>query len=194
MGRGSVGSLVCFALAVGAPACTEDPDPTNPTEASSSAASVTSAGGSGGAIAGTGGAGGDNTAMASSSSGVLSDCAVDGIAGQCIDVVLCDAMDDWVSTPGFCPGPAAIQCCTESPTTVENPPVPSGYKFMMQSEVTPDMTSWAVAILHAPIDYPMYSTTTKTFGALDVLARVEWHPPDFLNDHVHRGVTLYEPL
>jgi len=27
-----------------------------------------------------------------------------------------------------------------------------------------------------------------------VLARVEWHPPDFQNSVVHRGVALYEPI
>jgi hypothetical protein len=32
-----------------------------------------------------------------------------------------------------------------------------------------------------------------TFGTLLVLARVEWHPPDFQNHAVHRGVTLYVP-
>ena len=41
--------------------------------------------------------------------------------------------------------------------------------------------------------YPMFSTTIQTFGTLMVLARVEWHPPDFQNSVVHRGVTLYEP-
>jgi hypothetical protein len=27
-----------------------------------------------------------------------------------------------------------------------------------------------------------------------VLARVEWHAPDFQNSAVHRGVTLYQPI
>jgi hypothetical protein len=31
------------------------------------------------------------------------------------------------------------------------------------------------------------------FGTLLVLALVEWHPPDFQNSAVHRGVTLFEP-
>ena len=75
-----------------------------------------------------------------------------------------------------------------------NPPTPTGYKLMMQSEVTPAMTSWAVAILHDPTTYPMFATATMTFGTLMVLARVEWHPPDFQNSAVHRGVTLYEPI
>ena len=65
---------------------------------------------------------------------------------------------------------------------------------MMQSEVTPAMTAWAVDILHDTATYPMFATTTMQFGALTVLARVEWHPPDFQNDAVHRGVTLYEPI
>ena len=35
-------------------------------------------------------------------------CAVDGIPGVCRDVATCEG----TSTSGFCPGPAAIQCCT----------------------------------------------------------------------------------
>jgi hypothetical protein len=64
---------------------------------------------------------------------------------------------------------------------------------MQQSQVTADMTTWAVAILNDPVTYPMFATTTKVFGAQTVLARVEWHPPDFQNSVVHRGVTLYVP-
>jgi hypothetical protein len=37
-------------------------------------------------------------------------CLVDGIVGQCIDVSTCTG--DRVATPGHCPGPANIQCCT----------------------------------------------------------------------------------
>ena len=55
------------------------------------------------------------------------------------------------------------------------------------------MTTWAVMILNDPSDYPMFSTATMLFGTLTVLARVEWHPPDFQNSAIHRGVTLYEP-
>jgi hypothetical protein len=79
------------------------------------------------------------------------------------------------------------------PSVSDNPPVPQGWRLMQQSEVTPEMTAWAVSILNDPVDYPMFSTATQTFGGLMVLARVEWHPPDFQNDVVHRGVTLYEP-
>lgn len=35
-------------------------------------------------------------------------CSVSGEPGVCVDVAECDG----VSTPGLCPGPAAIQCCT----------------------------------------------------------------------------------
>jgi hypothetical protein len=80
------------------------------------------------------------------------------------------------------------------PSTADNPPVPAGYKLMMQSEITAEMTDWAVSILHDPTGYPMFATATKTFGAVTVLLRVEWHPPDFTNNEVHRGVTLYEPV
>jgi hypothetical protein len=199
MQRNATRALFAGALILAA-ACTggEGDDETTTGSSSSIATSSAANGGEGGSgvTTGIGGAGGGATGASSvsSSTGMPSDCAVDGIDGQCMDMAACDAMPGFVSTPGFCPGPANIQCCTDSPTTVDNPPIPSGYKFMMQAEVTPDMTTWAVAILHDPIDYPMFSTTTKTFGALDVLARVEWHPPDFLNMLVHRGVTLYEPI
>ena len=117
-----------------------------------------------------------------------------GESGDCLDTTACAALGDHVSEPGHCAGPASIQCCLKTPAVADNPPTPAGYKLMMQSEVTPAMTTWAVAILHDPVTYPMFSTTTMQFGALLVLARVEWHPPDFQNSVVHRGVTLYEPL
>jgi hypothetical protein len=75
-----------------------------------------------------------------------------------------------------------------------NPPIPAGYKLMPQADVTPDMTTWAVMILNDPVTYPMFATAMMQFGAIAVLARVEWHPPDFQNSVWHRGVTLYEPL
>lgn len=73
-----------------------------------------------------------------------------------------------------------------------NPAVPSGYLLMAQSAVTAAMTSWAVEILCTPSAYPMFATATRVFGTRQVLARVEWHQPDFQNHAVHRGVTLYE--
>ena len=74
-----------------------------------------------------------------------------------------------------------------------NPPIPSGYQLMRQLAVTQPMTAWAVTILRDPQKYPMFSLTVQSFGGLPVLARVEWHAPDFQNRAVHRGVTLYAP-
>ncbi len=120
-------------------------------------------------------------------------CVVSGISGHCITTASCAAMTGYQSTAGHCAGAADIQCCTLTPDVASNPPIPTGYRLMMQSEVTSAMTAWAVAILHDPTTYPMFSTTTMTFGMQPVLARVEWHPPDFNNMTVHRGVTLYVP-
>jgi hypothetical protein len=116
-----------------------------------------------------------------------------GVFGQCISTMACAALGSHTSTPGYCPGPADIECCTVTPNVVDNPPVPAGWQLMPQSAVTPAMTTWAVAILQDPTTYPMFSTAMQTFGSLNVLARVEWHPPDFQNSVIHRGVTLYEP-
>jgi hypothetical protein len=120
-------------------------------------------------------------------------CSVDGDLGSCMTVSACAALTGYTSTPGYCPGPADIECCAPTPNVADNPPIPAGYQLMPQADVTAAMTSWAVSILNDPTDYPMLSTATQTFGTLTVLARVEWHPPDFQNGVVHRGVTLYEP-
>jgi hypothetical protein len=79
------------------------------------------------------------------------------------------------------------------PDLSQNPPIPAGWQLLQQSQVTSEMTAWAVMILNDPTDYPMFSTATMTFGGLTIMARVEWHPPDFQNGVIHRGVTLYEP-
>ncbi|MEP6859622.1 MAG: hypothetical protein ABJE66_03325 [Deltaproteobacteria bacterium] len=120
-------------------------------------------------------------------------CAYEGAPGACVATTSCAAIVNHSAFPGLCPGPANIQCCVETPSVANNPPTPVGYKLMMQAEVTPEMTTWAVMILDDPMDYPMFATATMVFGALTVLARVEWHPPDFQNSAIHRGVTLYEP-
>lgn len=78
-------------------------------------------------------------------------------------------------------------------TTLNNPPIPSGYRLFKQLAVTPAMTEWAVHLLHDAANYPMFAQVTRSFGTVELLARVEWHPPDFQNGEVHRGVTLYEP-
>jgi hypothetical protein len=120
-------------------------------------------------------------------------CESSGAPGVCITTSACAAWSDHTAFPGQCPGPADIQCCILTPSTADNPPTPPGYVLMPQAEVTSAMTSWAVMILDEPVTYPMFSTAMMEFGSLDVLARVEWHPPDFQNSVVHRGVTLYVP-
>jgi len=121
-------------------------------------------------------------------------CSWGGAPGECMTLPACAAIANHTSFSGECPGPASIECCITTPNTTDNPPTPAGYELMQQSQVTAAMTTWAVAILNDPTTYPMFSTTTMTFGTLTVLARVEWHPPDFQNSVVHRGVTLYEPI
>lgn len=115
-----------------------------------------------------------------------------GAPGTCVTVAACAALGAHQSTPGRCPGPSEVQCCTKVPSVADNPPPPAGVRLMKQADVTPEMTAWAVEILHDPVTYPMFSTTTRAFGALTVIARVEWHPPDFQNGAIHRGVTLYD--
>lgn len=133
--------------------------------------------------AGGGGAGHD--------SGAKPECEWGGAPGKCATAPACAAIADHSSEPGSCS--AGLACCIDTPDLADNPPIPAGYQLMMQSQVTPAMTSWAVAILHDHASYPMYATTTRLFGTLKVLALVEWHPPDFQNGVVHRGVTLFVP-
>ena len=71
---------------------------------------------------------------------------------------------------------------------VTNPPVPGGWKYMVQSDVTPEMTAWAVAILNDPTTYPMFACTTRYFDGFKwTLARVEHH------SNASRGVSLFKP-
>jgi hypothetical protein len=105
----------------------------------------------------------------------------------------CAALGAHTSYPGYCPGPADIECCAKTPNVADNPPIPTGWILMQQSAVTPAMTTWAVMILNDPTAYPMFSTVMMYFGTQLVMARVEWHPPDFQNSVIHRGVTLYVP-
>lgn len=62
-------------------------------------------GGTGGATSaggtGNGGAGGEGWGA----------CNVDGVHGECVDVA--DCTGDYAPTPGYCPGPANVQCCTK---------------------------------------------------------------------------------
>jgi hypothetical protein len=120
------------------------------------------------------------------------ECQWGGAPGKCLSASACTAIADHSPEPGSCP--AALECCIDTPDIADNPPIPAGHKLMMQSQVTAAMTAWAVMILHDPVTWPMYATTTQTFGTLSVLALVEWHPPDFQNHIVHRGVTLFVPI
>ena len=126
--------------------------------------------------------------------GGVTSCEWGGAPGQCLPVSACAVIAGHSSEVGSCPGPANIQCCIVTPAVADNPPIPAGYQLMTQAQVTAAMTNWAVMILDDPADYPMFATTTQTFGTQLVLARVEWHPPDFQNGVVHRGVTLYIPI
>ena len=131
--------------------------------------------------------------LADASADASGACEVYGAPGDCITTTACASMSEHTSYAGHCPGAASIECCIVTPSTANNPPTPAGYALMQQQDVTAAMTTWAVAILNDPTTYPMFSTTTMTFGTQLVLARVEWHPPDSNNETVHRGVTLYEP-
>lgn len=84
------------------------------------------------------------------------------------------------------------ESCPRKSEVAKNPPVPTGWVQVEQSSVTPEMTAWATEIVKNRKAYPMCSSTTQTFGGVTFLARVEWHPPDFNVEAVHRGVTLYE--
>ncbi len=141
-----------------------------------------------------GGGVGDEAGGAGDAGDAGNGCSYSGAPGECIAVTACAALSDHTSFAGLCPGPASIECCIVTPSTADNPPIPTGYMLMAQSQVTSAMTAWAVQILDDPAMYPMFATAMQTFGTLMVLARVEWHPPDFNNSAVHRGVTLYEPI
>jgi hypothetical protein len=63
---------------------------------------------------------------------------------------------------------------------------------MTNPQVTPAMSAWAVQVFHDRVGFPMFSTSVRVFDGAQILARVEWHPPDFQNSVIHRGVTLYK--
>jgi hypothetical protein len=47
--------------------------------------------------------------------GGAASCNVEGVEGVCIEKSACAAKPGHVSTPGFCPGSASIECCTAPP-------------------------------------------------------------------------------
>ncbi len=118
------------------------------------------------------------------------ECAPWGAPGQCLEVDACASLSDHTSIADACADPPGA-CCIVTPNVADNPPVPAGWELLMQSLVTAELTAWAVQILDDPATYPMFATATKVFGSLTVMARVEWHPPDFQDMTIHRGVTLY---
>lgn len=74
----------------------------------------------------------------------------------------------------------------------QNPPTPQGYKLLPDSAVTPEMSQWSLSILFDAVTYPMFASALRVCaGNVQILARVEWHPPDAQNPTEHRGVTLY---
>ncbi len=189
-------AFVCVAIAIpsGFTACSSTSSSGEATVDASTTSNVDAASSSDAAIS-DGGSAIDTGGEIVIDSGPDGGCFVStvGVFGMCMMTSDCAALGDHTSTPGYCPGAADIECCSQSPNVADNPAVPVGWKLMAQAEVTPDMTTWAVTILDEPTTYPMFSSTTETFGALLVMARVEWHPPDSNNETIHRGVTLYEP-
>jgi hypothetical protein len=189
-------------------ACSSADQGTGPSSPDTDSGAIGDAAGTDGSSQETGAAGHDATTTDATDGGgdavseAAADAAGDGAAsnactpfgapGQCMLVSACAAMADHSSYAGYCSGPSNIECCIDTPDTADNPPLPAGWVLMQQADVTSAMTTWAVMILNDPTTYPMFSTTMMTFGTLLVMARVEWHPPDFQNSVVHRGVTLYE--
>ena len=188
--------LVLFACSSSAPSAVPAPTATTGVDAGApaDAGGVTTSPDTGAPVPVADAAAADDGGDAGGDAGTSNACEWGGAPGECITLTACAALGNHTSFAGQCPGPADIQCCITTPNTADNPPIPAGYQLMQQAQVTADMTTWAVAILDDPSTYPMFSTTTKTFGTVLVLARVEWHPPDFQNSVVHRGVTLYVPL
>src|SRR5262245_16896232 len=61
-------------------------------------------------------------------------CAPFGAPGRCITTAACAALGDHTSYPGYCPGPADVQCCIVTPSVNDNPPTPTGYRLMAQAD------------------------------------------------------------
>jgi hypothetical protein len=64
---------------------------------------------------------GSDTADASSDVSTDIDCTVTatGETGLCMDTAECAALGNHISTPGYCPGAANIECCTATTPTVD---------------------------------------------------------------------------
>jgi hypothetical protein len=80
-------------------------------------------------------------------------------------------------------------------TTVMQP-LPAGAYPLPQHLVTPDITDWALALLHDETEHPMGSVDgPRVLGGLELVARVEVHTwfgaDDTRPSHPHRGVSVY---
>lgn len=99
-------------------------------------------------------------------------CAVDGVAGTCLPVEACDGD----ATPGFCPGPAGIQCCTPADPAPGPEPDP---------EPDPEPMDWGpcavrgVAGTCLPVDAcPGFTTAGLCPGPADVQCCTDEAPPE----------------
>ena len=67
-----------------------------------------------------------STGGSSGTTGVVDagpECAVEDVPGTCMDTSACSAQSNYLSTPGLCPGPANIQCCTPYSTALCDPSI-----------------------------------------------------------------------
>lgn len=73
-----------------------------------------------------------------------------------------------------------------------NPLAIPGTIPLRDAEVTSGVTARAIEILKDQ-RWPMFAATgVETIDGVDVIARVEWHPPEPSINHWHRGVTFYK--
>ncbi|MEP7125736.1 MAG: SUMF1/EgtB/PvdO family nonheme iron enzyme [Byssovorax sp.] len=105
----TVSGLVVPALVALSPAACGGGGDTAVSTAATTGSSRGGAGGEGGASSTTGAGGGTG---GQGGAGEVP-CDVNGTKGTCLDVADCTGMFE--ATPGFCPGPANIQCCTPIP-------------------------------------------------------------------------------
>jgi hypothetical protein len=141
-----------------------------------------------------GGAPSERSAASGASEGVRGVACVlvnAGLHGVCMERPACVALGGHLSMPGHCPGPPNVECCTREPRVEDHPP--AGWSPLPQARVTAEMAAWAATIVGSADTYPMGAILEQRFGAIMVLARVEWHPGDLGHGVVHRGVTLYQP-
>ena len=95
-------SRTLLALALMLAACSPDDEPTPDSGSASDAATATDSG------SGSDAATESDAATDFDAAIDWGPCSVSGMPGRCVDVSLCEG----TPTPGLCPGPAAIQCCT----------------------------------------------------------------------------------